>query len=78
MNDATNTCNACFAPGSQPECRVFDHSSGAVTIYSGLHAIGESPSMCLQADNRYRVCHIKASVTMKANLSARPLSLMHA
>ncbi|MBK8524269.1 MAG: hypothetical protein IPL58_09160 [Betaproteobacteria bacterium] len=78
MNDATNTCNACFPPGSQPNCRVFDHSSGAVTIYSSLHAIGESPSMCMQSDNRYRVCHIKASVTKKAALWVRPLGLLQA
>lgn len=57
MRDENNTCTACFPGGSRPQCRVFDHSSGALTIYGGLHASGRFAAMCLQADNRYRVCH---------------------
>lgn len=57
MRDAQNTCTACFPDGSRPQCRVFDNSSGALTIYSGLHARGRFAAMCLQADQRYRVCH---------------------
>lgn len=56
MNDRNAPCTACFADGSRPQCRVFDSSGGALTIYSGLHASGRFAAMCLQADGRYRVC----------------------
>lgn len=59
MQDHDNTCTACFPTGSRPDCRVFDNSSGALTIYSSLHASGKEPSMCMQADQRYRVCHLR-------------------
>lgn len=78
MDDAANTCTACFPSGSKPSCRVFDHSSGAVTIYSGLHATGESPSMCMQSDNRYRVCYIKNAATVVAMLDTTRRSLLRA
>lgn len=58
MDAKNNICTACFPDGGRPQCRVFDHSSGALTVYSGLHAAGKLPAMCLQADQRYRVCHL--------------------
>lgn len=65
MHDRNVPCTACFPAGSRPACRVFDNSSGALTIYSGLHATGNAPSMCLQADQRFRVCHLsEPAVTM--------------
>ncbi|MBI2307625.1 MAG: hypothetical protein HYU78_10020 [Rhodocyclales bacterium] len=72
MRDEKNTCTACFPDGSRTECRVFDHSSGALTIYSSLHATGRFAAMCLQADNRYRVCHAPgADAAMHPLLRAR-------
>jgi len=56
-------CTACFPDGSRPACRVFDNSSGALTIFSGLHATGKAPAMCQQADGRYRVCHLRQTET---------------
>ncbi len=61
MIDRDNTCTACFPAGSKPTCKVFDNSSSALIIYSGLHAANKTPSMCMQADRRYRVCHLQES-----------------
>ncbi|HEX5803326.1 MAG TPA: hypothetical protein VFY24_09890 [Azospira sp.] len=70
MANSNDVCTACFPDGSRPQCRVFEHSSGALTIYSGLHATGKLPAMCQQADQRYRVCHLPE---MPLN-SPRPLA----
>lgn len=57
MATSNDVCTACFPDGSRPQCRVFDNSSGALTIYSGLHATGRMPAMCQGEDGRFRVCH---------------------
>jgi hypothetical protein len=65
MNDHTNTCTSCFPAGSQTSSRVFDNSFGAVTIYSSLHARGESPAMCQRSDTHFRVCHVRQSSSVR-------------
>ena len=70
MRDDRNTCTACFPAGSRPHCRVFDTSGGALTIYSGLHARGHFAALCLQADQRYRVCHEPDAVPAPAARAA--------
>lgn len=61
MDKQKNTCTACFSFGSKPHCRVFDNSTGAVIVFSSLHGAGRFPFMCMQSDNRYRVCHLPES-----------------
>lgn len=53
------TCTSCFPAGSEPSSRIFNHSDGATSSYISLHAMGKSPSMCMQSDHRFRVCHVK-------------------
>lgn len=68
MDDHTSTCTSCFPAGSQTSSRVFDNSFGAVTIYSSLHAIGESPAMCQRSDNHFRVCHLRKTSSATTTL----------
>jgi hypothetical protein len=71
MQDRDHTCTACFSDGSRPDCRVFDNSSGALTIYSGLHATGKAPAMCQGEDGRFRVCHQPAAAAAPAVADCR-------
>lgn len=56
MRNDRNPCTACFPAGSRTECRVFNDSGGALANYSVVHAKGHFAAMCLQADERFRVC----------------------
>ena len=71
MQDRDNACTACFSDGSRPDCRVFDNSSGALTIYSGLHATGKAPAMCQGEDGRFRVCHLPPAATASPGADRR-------
>lgn len=57
MAEHAPVCTACFPTNTRPQCRVFEESCGALTIYSGLHATGQAPAMCQGHDGRFRVCH---------------------
>lgn len=72
MDHRTPTCTACFAAGSQTECRVFDNSTRALIAFSAIHAAGRFPFMCMQPDHRYRVCQ-QTGVTRIAHVAIVPL-----
>lgn len=80
MADRATVCTACFPEGARPQCRVFEESCGALTIYSGLHATGRAPAMCQGEDGRFRVCHqpATASAATPATAADRRLRILAA